>query len=86
MSADATTREIKAVDSGYLFFSASNTFKCLFYLFILDHLSLTHAENQKNLLSDAWRMNQVLLTAFANHFCNSKMLDMLILNGLFSHF
>ncbi|KAF2289393.1 hypothetical protein GH714_035782 [Hevea brasiliensis] len=38
MSADATTREIKAVDS----------------------------ENQKNLLSDAWRMNQVSTAALAN--------------------
>ncbi|XP_052485278.1 insulin-degrading enzyme-like 1, peroxisomal isoform X1 [Gossypium raimondii] len=39
MSADATMREIKAVDS----------------------------ENQKNLLSDAWRMNQVLFLFFLNH-------------------
>ncbi|XP_065618930.1 insulin-degrading enzyme-like 1, peroxisomal [Quercus suber] len=54
MSADATTREIKAVDS----------------------------ENQKNLLSDAWRMNQVLVIAFAKHIYNCKMLDISILNAI----
>lgn len=62
MSADATTREIKAVDSGlYPWFLAYLLicYPCMFIVISLSHIIFTHTEHQKNLLSDPWRMNQV---------------------------
>ncbi|KAI3873651.1 hypothetical protein MKW92_023418 [Papaver armeniacum] len=63
MSADATMREIKAVDSGdlrclkvcmYCDFSCFRYFQWQqFFLFS------SYPENQKNLLSDSWRMSQL---------------------------
>ena len=53
MSADATN-EMKAVDSGFLFFSDLTLLLASFFIYCLSSLSL--ADNQKN-LSDACRMS-----------------------------
>jgi hypothetical protein len=49
-------------------------------------LSLPLSENQKNLLADARRMNQVPVTAIPKHFYNCNMLDILILNAIWVKF
>lgn len=60
MSPDATLREIKAVDSGNMLFG-NHVVKFLENLLTVTQLLslLFFPENQKNLLSDAWRMSQV---------------------------
>ena len=75
MSADATN-EMKAVDSGFLFFSDQTLLLASFFIYCLS--SLSHADNQKN-LSDACRMNQVVVIAFSKHFYNCKVLYISIL-------
>lgn len=56
MSPDATMREIRAVNSGKLPFEYLPHF--ISWQIVITSLSLS-PENQKNLLSDTWRMDQV---------------------------
>ena len=67
---------MKAVDSVFLFFSDRTLLLASFFIYCLS--SLSHADNQKN-LSDACRMNQVVVIAFSKHFYNSKVLYISIL-------
>lgn len=68
MSADATMREIKAVDSGQRLCS-DILFYFIFYTQVVILITVNFycvfgvIENQKNLLSDGWRMNQVELAS-----------------------
>lgn len=83
MSADATMREIKAVDSGsFLRFAmliitgllvpllsiALSRFFLFYFFTFLGNCLLPVSENQKNLLSDGWRMNQVYISTITERY------------------
>ena len=91
MSPDATIREIKAVDSG-------NCYCCSLYDYALCVLLISadciliiffgffNPENQKKLLSDAWRMNQVTCFVSSLIIISSLLRLLMIFNAQLVYF